>query len=169
MMVWALDMATHTGECWGAADGGLPTLGSNVLPSTGRDVGTFLAAHRAWFLRRIDLIKPDFIVFEAPFASNDGAARKLMGLANVVELCCYDLQIPCGEVPPISVKKSLAGSGRAKKPQMIAAARAYGVEPADDNEADAFGTWLHAVRELCPEHRSLWPPLTELFAQRAAA
>jgi crossover junction endodeoxyribonuclease RuvC len=168
MMVWALDMATRTGECWGRPDA-VPTLGSNRLPSTGRDVGAFLAAHRAWFLERAREIQPTLVVFEAPFAALDGAARKLIGLAGVTEMLCLDLGVPCCEVPPISVKKALTGSGKSKKPEMIKAARAYGMAPADDNEADAFGVWMHAVRELCPDQRKRWPPLTELFSQGVAA
>ncbi|ALS63609.2 hypothetical protein AT395_00115 [Pandoraea apista] len=43
------------------------------------------------------------------------------------------------------VKKAWAGKGNAKKPEMIAAARAKGFRPADDNEADALAILSLAI------------------------
>lgn len=52
------------------------------------------------------------------------------------------LEVPVASVPASTLKKHLAGNGRAEKPQMIAAARAVGYEGDQHDEADAVGLAL---------------------------
>ena len=47
--------------------------------------------------------------------------------------------------PVGTIKKFATGNGRAGKPLIIAAARSWGFEPADDNEADALAL-LHYLK-----------------------
>jgi Holliday junction resolvasome RuvABC endonuclease subunit len=54
--------------------------------------------------------------------------------------------IPYQGVPVGSIKKHATGKGNASKEMMIAAAKARGFRPADDNEADALAI-LHWVIE----------------------
>ena len=49
------------------------------------------------------------------------------------------------QVPPQTWKKTIAGKGNADKEAMIAAARARGFSPADDNEADAIAILFWAL------------------------
>jgi Holliday junction resolvasome RuvABC endonuclease subunit len=53
--------------------------------------------------------------------------------------------IPCEGVPVGTIKRHATGKGNASKEAMIAAARARGFNPADDNEADAIALLLWAV------------------------
>ncbi len=174
MIVWALDLATNTGECWGEP-GASPSLGHNRLPSTGDDVGRFLSEFRKWFMGRLDEVCPTLVSFEAPIlpaATSMSTVRKLNGLAGVTEMLCHEEGIECCEATTTAVKKALTGSGGAKKWQMVEACRAYGLGPHTYNsegreasdEADAFGVWLATVRARCPTHADLWKPL--VFGRR---
>ena len=54
--------------------------------------------------------------------------------------------VPYQGVPVGTVKKHATGQGNVSKPAMLAAARARGFSPADDNEADALAILLWASR-----------------------
>ncbi len=70
-----------------------------------------------------------------------------------------DEGIDCREVSIQVVKRALTGHGNATKAEMMEACRAYGLSPADDNEADSFGGWIASVTVLRPQFRDLWLPL----------
>jgi len=53
--------------------------------------------------------------------------------------------VPYAGVPVGTIKRHAAGKGNANKQAMIAAARARGFAPADDNEADAIAILLWAI------------------------
>lgn len=169
-MIWALDLATLTGECWG--DGSrLPSLGHNRLPSTGDNVGKFLIAYRDWFNRRLDDVCPTLVVFEAPILpriTKLATVRKLNGLANVTEMVCEEEGLECREVSNSMVKKVLAGHGRAEKTDMVEAARRYGLEPKVEDEADGFGIWLATIRARFPKLAPQWDPLVAANWKTAA-
>jgi hypothetical protein len=59
-----------------------------------------------------------------------------------------------------SVKRELAGNGRAEKADMVAAARRAGIDlppgEAAKDAADSFGVWLLSLRHWSPEHRARW-------------
>ncbi|SFM91344.1 hypothetical protein [Methylobacterium pseudosasicola] len=166
--ILALDLATRLGWACGSPDGE-PTYGSKLLPSTGPEIGRFGDAYDEWLLDMITLENPALVVFEAPFVSGTGnanTARKLMGLCWQTELACYRRQIRCMEHGNTSVKKLFAGSGRAEKHEMIAAAQRHGWNPKDDHAADALGLWACAVHEKAPKYSRL--KLGALGAVRAA-
>lgn len=170
MQLLCLDLATRTGFCHGAADTGeVPTIGNVLMPSTGADVGRFLAAYRDWLTEKVCEVEPDLIVMEAPIlhgTTTITVTRKLQGLAGVTEMVVTDLnqkhralglaEIEVAEVAATSVKKALTGSGRAEKPAMIEAARLYGLNPSCSDEADAFGVFLLTVRTRLPELAGRW-------------
>jgi Holliday junction resolvasome RuvABC endonuclease subunit len=176
--ILALDLATNTGFCHGPGDTGeLPTLGSFTLPSTKEDVGRFLCAYRDKLMALVSEVEPEVVVFEAPILPNTTSlitARKLQGLSGVTEMVVRDLnsiyraagapEIDCREAQPASVKKALTGRGGAKKHEMVAACRAYGLRPATytksgedaSDEADAFGVWLYLVKHRWPQQAGRW-------------
>jgi hypothetical protein len=187
-MLLALDIATNTGACWGRGDE-LPALCSFRLPSTGEDVGRFLCAYEDQLRGLIGQVEPTRIIFEAPVLPRakfnkttkrvEGGVslmttRKLQGLAGVTEMVAHREGLDCREVQPAEAKQALTGKGNAKKPEMVRACRAFGLDPktyfADgdlaSDEADAFGVWLCIVRHAHPELAARWTPL---FAGRAAA
>jgi hypothetical protein len=53
--------------------------------------------------------------------------------------------VPDEGVPIGTIKRHATGKGNADKDAMIAAARARGFSPADDNEADAIALLLWAI------------------------
>ncbi len=54
---------------------------------------------------------------------------------------------PTGGVPVGTIKRHGTGHGRTSKQAMIAAIRARGFSPADDNEADAIALLLWAIEK----------------------
>lgn len=154
MKILALDLATKTGWC--AARAGDPVrVGTHTLPKTGNDIGTYLDVHCAWMVRTLASHYPDLVVYESPILRSGqtqiATLRKLYGLAGVTEMVCTQNEVPCFEVNLSTAKALMAGDGRAKKPDMIRAAIARGVDVQDDNQADAFAVFLCAIKFRCPE------------------
>lgn len=159
MKVLAFDLATNTG--WVAGDGASrPVVGHFRLPQTGNDVGAFLCAARDYFGVLIDRFQPDAIVFEAPILPAQGVkldtTRKLHGMSGMLEVVCRDRGVPCSEVANSTAKKRLTGSGRAKKPDMLQAARRLGLTIETEDEADALAVWLCAVQHYNPATWPMW-------------
>lgn len=159
--ILGFDLATCTGHCHGEADE-CPTLGHFILPKTGPDVGAFLEAAEDRLTGLIMAITPGVVCFESPIlpqATSLATTRKLHGLAGMLELVCRRANVECVEVMPSIVKKVLTGRGNAKKPEMIAAARAMGFDPKVEDEADALGVWLAVVRMRHPEAAGRLDPI----------
>lgn len=177
-MFLALDLATNTGVCFGAGDV-LPVLEHHRLPSTGEDIGRYLAEFEDWLRPLIDRVEPTCIAYESPVLRTDTkivTLRKLYGLAGVTEMVAHRDGIDCREVPASTAKLALTGSGRSKKPDMVRFARHYGLNPHTyrqegeeaSDEADAFGVWLATVRARAPKHAAHWDMHGPLFIGRAA-
>lgn len=64
------------------------------------------------------------------------------GFLTTLQRVCDEFGVPFRGLEVGQVKKFATGKGNAGKDQMIAAARALGYEPVDDNEADA----IHILR-----------------------
>lgn len=179
-MILGLDIATSTGWCMGTG-AEAPALGSITMPSTGEEVGPFLEFFERWFQGKLETLiqaaaaagtKP-LVVFEAPMlpkARFDRAAgklipaptnitttRKLQSLSGLCELLCHKRQVPVREEFLQSVKSGLAGKGNADKLDMMRAAKRAGMNPANFDEADAFGVWLvGGVRKYAKKHAPMW-------------
>ena len=160
MKLLALDLSSHTGFAVGEHDA-IPRFGTWHLAKTGEDVGRFIGNYDDQLNAAIDLEHPDRLVFEAPLMLGGGdtnltTTRKLMGLASHTEFVCHVRGIVCREANVSTVKKFWAGTGRAKKPDMIAAARRWGHDVKDDNQADALGVWSYQVHAIYPDQRHRW-------------
>lgn len=148
-MILALDLATRTGWCAGVGDR-RPEVGHYTMAKTRDDVGQFLIEFETWMRSRIHFWQPDLVVFESPFVRAGDTAyitRKLHALPGVAEMVCIKMGVEVRQVTPKQAKKALTGNGNAKKPDMVAAAAALGVACEVDDEADAFGVWLCALRD----------------------
>jgi len=73
------------------------------------------------------------------------AAHVFGGLLATLTSWCEGHGIPYQGVPVGTIKRYATGKGNADKAAMIAAVRARGFEPADDNEADAIAILLWAI------------------------
>ena len=72
------------------------------------------------------------------------------GLATLTAWC-EQHGVPYQGVPVGTIKRYAAGKGNADKEAVIAAVRARGFSPADDNEADAIAIllWATETKEVC--------------------
>lgn len=140
----ALDLATRTGFAhW--RPGERVILGTNVLPRTGPDVGWFLEKFCEWLRPTITHLAPVRVVFEAPWVgpnTHQDTARKLLCLAGITELVCRWEGAPYCEANIPTVRRHFIGHGRMPrkdaKAATMARAKLLGMDPEDDDQADAF-------------------------------
>lgn len=149
-----LDLATNTG--WASAPpDGLLKFGTKTMPSTGDDIGRFLKDYKDWLEAFLGVETPAVVVFEAPILRNGRThpttARKLMCLAGLTELVCREMDIPVMEANLATVKKQFTGNGHAEKDDMLAAAKRWGWNVRNDNEADACAVWFYGVQQKAPK------------------
>lgn len=155
--ILALDLATHVGYATSPPHDE-PCFGTEVLPSTGKDVGPFIAAYDVWLRRMLLEQKPALVIYEQPsiFAkTTPDTVIKLNGLATHTEWLCFRSGVVVRSANPSQLKKFFTGNGKAKKPDMVAAARRRGWKVTDDNQADACAVRAWAI--FCyaaPEHRA---------------
>ncbi len=73
------------------------------------------------------------------------AAHIYGGLLATLSAWCEEQGIAYQGVPVGTIKRFIAGKGNADKLAMLAAVRARGFAPADDNEADALALLLWSI------------------------
>src|SRR3954447_2860174 len=73
------------------------------------------------------------------------AAHVHGGLLATLTSWCEQCSIPYQGVPVGTIKRHITGKGNADKPAVIAAIRARGFSPIDDNEADALAILFWAI------------------------
>ncbi len=147
MNILSLDLGTTTG--WARLSGGAITSGSEKMKKrTAENDG----------MRYINFIKflveqrnapggVDMIVYELVRRhAGTQAAHTYGGFKAHLMAFCAKHDIPCKGFEVAEIKKHATGKGNAPKQAMIAAARARGFSPADDNEADALAI-LHWALE----------------------
>lgn len=147
--VLTLDLASNTGYAVGIA-GGMPMFGSNKFPSTGDNYGRHQANAREWLRQLLIAEMPDMVGYEQPSIfgiTQPATVIKLCSYASTLEEICLreNLNIPVKQVNPSQLKKFWTGKGNAKKPEMLARARALGLQVQNDDEADACAAWFFMV------------------------
>ena len=75
------------------------------------------------------------------------AAHAYGGFLAHLTAWCEHHQIPYQGVPVGTIKKHATGKGNASKDAMISAAREIGLDPQDDNEADALALLNFAIAQ----------------------
>jgi crossover junction endodeoxyribonuclease RuvC len=150
-VVLALDLATCTGWCVGAADS-RPAYGSVRLE--GRERAARYGALLDWLDDAVRLWKPDRLVCEAPMVSGDFAGRDAallaLGLAAHVEFWAWDNGVQQMQSVVVgTARKGVLGKGGFAKGTAKAVvmdwARREGFSPGDDNAADALLLWAYAT------------------------
>lgn len=158
MRFLCLDLATKTGWALGSP-GQRPTLGVHDMARAGDHVGRFLNCHKSWMTAALESGTITHVFFELPVlarVSNIKTLTKLYGLSGVTQMLAREYRLPVQGYQSTTIKKVMTGSGRADKDQMVAAARARGFNPQDDNAADALGLFLTAVKEHAAEKLSCY-------------
>lgn len=144
----ALDLGTTTG--WAADDGTTITSGTvNFKPRRFEGGGMRFLRFKS-FLAAMELeIGPITAIYYEEVRRHAGtdAAHIYGGFLGHLTAWAEHRAIPYQGVPVGEIKKATTGKGNASKDDMIAAAKAKGHNPADDNEADAIAIayWRRAA------------------------
>ena len=138
--VLALDLGTHTGWALWQADRSITSGTTHFAPQRFEGGGMCYLRFKRWLTeikQSADGLDAVFFEEVRRHAGVDAAHAHGGFMAHLTAWCEYH-QIPYQGVPVGTIKKYAAGKGNAGKHEMIAAMRARGYSPADDNEADAL-------------------------------
>lgn len=156
-----LDLATRTG--WAITDrtGTWCSGWWDLKPERGQSPGMRYLKLRGYLTQTLDmlvgesrLLRPRLMVVYEQTVVHAGqqAAELALGCVAVVQEVCAIREIQHATVYASTLKKWATGSGRAGKPEMVAAAKAYARpsrEPLDHNEADAIHVARWAYERFC--------------------
>ena len=115
--------------------------------------GVFLALHH-WLPAAFKECEPSIVAVEGKFIPPQQRASGAMlgpGLMAILVMHCYHRNLRLVSFMPRSIKKHWTGDGSAKKPAMIEKCQTQGLDPCDDNAADAIALLDLAVARLMLE------------------
>jgi crossover junction endodeoxyribonuclease RuvC len=146
--VLALDLGQETGWAVHNTDGAIASGTVEFKPSRWEGGGMIYLRFRAW-LQEVDETAGGVgaVYFEEVRSHRGVAAAHAYGgfLAHLTAWAEAN-RIPYAGVPVGTIKRHVTGKGNADKDAVIAAVRALGFEPKDDNEADALALLDWALR-----------------------
>lgn len=145
--ILALDLGTSTGWALRAPDG-LITSGTASFRPGRYDGGGMRYLRFTNWLTEIDRLSGPIAAIwfeEVRRHAGTDAAHVYGGLMATLTAWAELRGVPYAGVPVGTIKRHATGKGNAPKEAMIAAARARGFSPADDNEADAIALLLWAI------------------------
>lgn len=147
--ILALDLGTTTG--WALRDhtGRIISGTESFKPRRFEGGGMRFLRFKRWITElKAHADGIDALVFEEVrrHVSTD-AAHVYGGFLATLTAWCEHHQIPYQGVPVGMIKKHATGKGNASKDEMMAAMRARGYLPADDNEADALALLHWAIQQ----------------------
>lgn len=166
----ALDLGTTTG--WALRTADRQTVSGTQLFKPGRFEGGGMRylRFRGWLAEVLGSAGVIGAVYFEEVRRHAGvdAAHAYGGFLATLTAWCEYHQIPYSGVPVGAIKKHATGKGNANKAAMVAAMKARGHDPADDNEADALALLhLACTRADTPgfvpiEHGCECPPAGQL-------
>lgn len=163
MIVYALDLATHTGFAVGRAGAPPPRAGLHVLKQDDQHhsvaCGNLIEIlNREWNEKRPDLVAIEKILNLPAFANMNSSSNSVIlqiKLHGIVGGMCERFAIPLREGADSTIRKHFTGKGRAgnrdeTKAMVIARCHQLGLMPLnchDDNIADALAIhdWASAT------------------------
>ena len=145
--VLALDLGTTTGWAMQLAGGKIESGTVSFRPSRYDGGGMRYLRLRGWLdCMAADVSGLSTIYFEEVRRHvGTDAAHIYGGLLATLTSWCEQHGIAYQGVPVGTIKRFITGKGNADKAAIIAAIRARGFQPADDNEADAIAILLWSV------------------------
>jgi hypothetical protein len=143
--ILALDLGTTCGWAMRLADGAIVSGTQSFRPGRYEGGGMRYLRFRSW-LDEIAAPAPAAIYFEEVRAhAGTDAAHVYGGYLAHLAAWAEQRRLPYQGVPVGTIKRHVTGRGNAPKEAVLAAVRARGHHPADDNEADAIALLLWAV------------------------
>ena len=145
--ILALDLGTTTGWALRSSDGLITSGTLSLKPSRYDGGGMRYVRFRAWLDQLARDAGPIGAIHFEEVRRHVGtdAAHVYGGLLATLTAWAETAGIPYQGVPVGTIKRHATGKGNAPKEAMIAAARARGFYPADDNEADAIAILFWAI------------------------
>lgn len=102
---------------------------------------------RNWLARLSDETPPGLIAFEEVRRHiGTDAAHSYGGFLAILTSWCEWQKMPYRGIPVGTIKRHATGKGNADKAAMMAAMRARGFKPGDDNEADALALLDYVIQ-----------------------
>ena len=138
--ILALDLSTHTGWALRHHDSAIVSGTQHFTPNRFEGGGMRFLRFRQWLTEIKQTTDGLDAVFFEEVRRHAGvdAAHAYGGFLAHLTAWCEHHSIPYRGVPVGTIKKHATGKGNADKETMIAAVKAKGFSPADDNEADAL-------------------------------
>ena len=145
--ILALDLGTTTGWALRGQDGGITSGTVTFRPSRFEGGGMRYLRFRGWLGELAGLTGGLARIAFEEVRSHAGtdAAHLYGGFLAHLSAWCEERGVAYEGVPVGTIKRFATGRGNADKAAMIAAVRARGFAPADDNEADAIALLLWAI------------------------
>ncbi len=146
-VVLALDLGTTTGWALQAVDGLITSGTVSFRPSRYDGGGMRYLRFRGWLEQLAQDAGPITAIHFEEVRRHVGtdAAHVYGGLLATLTSWAETAGVAYQGVPVGTIKRHATGKGNANKDAMMAAARARGFSPADDNEADAIAILLWAL------------------------
>jgi len=143
----ALDLGTTTGWALRRHDGLITTGTASFKPGRYDGGGMRYLRFTNWLTELDRLSGPISAIWFEEVRRHAGtdAAHVYGGLMATLTAWCELRGVPYQGVPVGTIKRDATGKGNAPKEAMIAAARARGFSPVDDNEADAIALLVWAI------------------------
>lgn len=145
--VLALDLGTTTGWALRSADGSISSGTESFKPHRFEGGGMRYLRFKHWLTEVKQTSDGIDAVYFEEVRRHLGvdAAHAYGGFMAHLTAWCEHHQIPYQGIPVGTIKKHATGKGNASKDEMIAAMKARGHSPADDNEADALALLHYAI------------------------
>lgn len=145
--ILALDFGSTTGWALSAADGAIVSGTMSFRPSRYEGGGMRFLRFKSWLNEIANRVGQIGTVHFEEVRRHVGtdAAHLYGGFLAHLSAWCEVQKIPYQGAPVGTIKRFIAGKGNADKQAVIAAVRARGFNPSDDNEADALAILLWAM------------------------
>ena len=146
-VILALDLGTTTGWAVRNRDGLITSGTVSLRPGRFEGGGMRYLRFGKWLDRVLEITGGvDTVYFEEVRRHlGTDASHVFGGLLATLTAWCEEQGLPYSGVPVGTWKRHACGNGNASKDEVIAAMRARGFQPADDNEADAIAILLWAI------------------------
>lgn len=146
-IILALDLGTTTGWALMGRDGSIVSGTESFKPHRFEGGGMRFLRFKRWLTELKQTSNGIDAVYFEEVRRHLGvdAAHAYGGFMAHLTAWCEHHQIPYQGVPVGTIKKHTTGKGNASKDEMIAAMKALGHSPSDDNEADALALLHYAL------------------------